>query len=293
MRTRIYNKMTAPEIEAYLANGGDTIFVAVGVVECHGHMPVDVETIGPEAYCKLLAEKADGLALINLPYFYPGATVISKATVQVSMTEGISYLKTITRSLIAQGFTHIFFVSGHGPASGTIQQVCAEIFAETLIHPCHLNRIPSAVDAMAILSQIDREKGPTPEQQEILDSVGSKSYGAYKIMGQMEYLPVDPNHDEADTQREPSPQVLVDLGNYCREFGGYPTQIYADSKNHGGGRIFKSEEERLAVCTKGEELMRQDVEACHIVELKETLTKYHAYVQEIYKNNPRIKRDRV
>ena len=293
MRTRIYNKMTTPEIEGYLAGGGDTIFVAVGVVECHGHMPVDVESIGPEAYCKLLAEKADGLALINLPYFYPASTIISDATIQVSITEGISYLKTLTRSLISQGFTHIFFVSGHGPAGATVDAVCAEIFSETLIHPCHLARIPSAVDAMAILSQIDREKGPTPEQQEILESFTNKSYGAYKIMGQMEYLPVDPNHDDADDQREPTPELLDRLSDLCRTFGGFPQMIYADSKNHGGGRIFKSKEERLAVCTKGEELMCQDVDACPILELKQAVTEYHDYIQKLYEKHPRIKPGRV
>ena len=80
MRTRIYNKMTSYEIEDYLKRGGDTIFLGIGVVECHGYMPVDVEAVGPEAKAVLLAEKADGLALINLPYFYPGGTIISPAT---------------------------------------------------------------------------------------------------------------------------------------------------------------------------------------------------------------------
>ena len=59
MRTRIFNKMTAQEVEDYLARGGDTMFIAVGVVECHGNLPIDCETIVPEAYAKLLAEKAE------------------------------------------------------------------------------------------------------------------------------------------------------------------------------------------------------------------------------------------
>lgn len=69
MRTRILNKMTANEVENYLVQGGNTIFVAVGVVEMHGSLPLDVETVIPEAYAVTMAEKADGLALINLPYF--------------------------------------------------------------------------------------------------------------------------------------------------------------------------------------------------------------------------------
>ena len=64
MRTRIFNKMTAKEVENYLARGGDTIFVPVGVVECHSAMPIDVEQIVPEAYA-WRKERMDWLWLIS------------------------------------------------------------------------------------------------------------------------------------------------------------------------------------------------------------------------------------
>ena len=174
MRTRIFNKMTTPEVEAYLARGGDTIFIAVGVVECHGELPIDCETIGPEAYAVLLAEKADGLAMINLPYFYPGATITSPATVYLSIRDGMDYLRKICLSLVDQGFKKIFFTSGHGPAPMTINGFCRDFFEETLIHPCHLLQL---VQASGV--KIDRTQNYA-------------MYGAYKIMNQMEYLPVDP-----------------------------------------------------------------------------------------------------
>ena len=41
MRTRIYNKCTDAEITEYLKNGGDTLFMSVGVTELHGQLPVD------------------------------------------------------------------------------------------------------------------------------------------------------------------------------------------------------------------------------------------------------------
>ena len=40
MRTHIYNKMTAQEIEDYLASGRDTVIVAVGPTEIHGESPL-------------------------------------------------------------------------------------------------------------------------------------------------------------------------------------------------------------------------------------------------------------
>ena len=89
MYTRVFNKMTADDIQGYLDRGGNTIFVAVGVVEVHGAMPVDVEQMVPEGIALAMAEKADGLALTGLPFFFPGGTIISPATVQVSVRESI------------------------------------------------------------------------------------------------------------------------------------------------------------------------------------------------------------
>ena len=68
MRTRVYNKMTGREVEGYLTRGGKTMYVAVGVTEVHGAMPIDCEGIFPEAVALALAEETDGLAMVNLPY---------------------------------------------------------------------------------------------------------------------------------------------------------------------------------------------------------------------------------
>ena len=67
MRTRIYNRMTAREVEDYLARSGDTMFIGVGVIEAHSSMPIDAEQVGPEGIAVAMAEKADGLAMINVP----------------------------------------------------------------------------------------------------------------------------------------------------------------------------------------------------------------------------------
>ena len=288
MRTRIYNKMTTPEVEAYLARGGDTMFIAIGVVECHGNLPIDCETIGPEAYCKLLAEKADGLAMVNLPYFYPGGTVISNATVQLTVRDGIDYLMKICHSLVDQGFKRLFLVSGHGPAPLTINAFCWDFFEETLIHPCHLMHIGQK--AMSV-GKIDPEKGPTPEQIAQFKAMSNKWYGAYKVMDQMHYLPVDPDFPEEkqEYRQEINPAMSKFMACY-KEFGGYTSQIYSDPAQHGGGRVFRSEEERLEACTIGEEILRKEVDSCGILELKEALGEYQAYVQEMYKKFPRIKR---
>ena len=82
------------------------------MVEVHGAMPVDVEQMVPEGFALAMAEKADGLALTNLPFYFPGGTIISPATVQVSVRESIDYLMMICRSFIAQGFRVPRFYNG-------------------------------------------------------------------------------------------------------------------------------------------------------------------------------------
>ena len=274
MRTRIFNKMTTPEVEAYLARGGDTIFIAVGVVECHGELPIDCETIGPEAYAVLLAEKADGLAMINLPYFYPGATITSPATVYLSIRDGMDYLRKICLSLVDQGFKKIFFTSGHGPAPMTINGFCRDFFEETLIHPCHLLQL---VQASGV--KIDRTQNYA-------------MYGAYKIMNQREYLPVDPEGKGYAGERVPNDPAMTNFSKLYSGLGGYTCQLYDDARQHGGGYVFASEEERLEKCTIGEQQMRAIVDACDIVELKNALGDYQDYVQRMYQKFPRIKKVR-
>ncbi len=271
MRTRIFNKMTAQEVEDYLARGGDTMFIAVGVVECHGNLPIDCETIVPEAYAKLLAEKADGLAMINLPYFYPGGTVISNATVHLTIRDGMDYLRKICLSLVDQGFKRLFLISGHGPAPLTINPFCRDFFEETLIHPCHLMHLPQAAGV-----KIDYREGRI-------------MYGAYKIMGQMEYLPVDPNAGPQPPHMDEEP-ALARFSSLYSACGGFVARVYSNPEQHNGGKLFKSEEERLEYCTKGEEQMREIVDKCNIVELKEALGRYQEYVQRMYEKFPRIKK---
>ncbi len=273
MRTRIFNKMTAQEVEDYLARGGDTIFVGVGVIEVHGPLPIDCETIVPEAYAVLMAEKADGLALINLPYMFPGGTIVSNSTVQVTVRQSIDYLMMISRSLVAQGFRKIFFLSGHGPADLYINAMCRDFFQETKIHVCHLH--PGGGKPVG---PIDMTKLP--------EMYGF--YGAYKILGQMEYLPVCPGAPDYVMDKE-SP-AHTELKNALRPFGGQVSLYYATPDQHIGGKVFRSEQERLEACERGEREMREKVDQLGpaLERLKKAIDAYHAHVQDIIKEHPRL-----
>ena len=273
MRTRVYNKMTAREVEAYLARGGKTLFVAVGVTEVHGAMPIDCETILPEAVALALAEETDGLAMINLPYFFPGGTIISNATVQVSVRDGIDYLMMLARSLVSQGFDKIFFLSGHGPARLYLDAMCRDFFQETKVHVSHLNLMFAMQKFGGGMGFGDLEK---------------MICGAYKMMRQMEYLAVDPAGETIEVQPIFEGSALDVLQKAFQPLGMQTSMYYELPEQHFGGTPFKSEAERLAACEEGEALIRAMAAkmAPHLREAQKALDVYHAYVKEAVKKYP-------
>jgi hypothetical protein len=82
-----------------------------------GGLPLDCETVVAEALALEMAKAADRLVLDGLPYFYAGATVIGRGTVEVSIREGIDYLSAIARSLLRQGCVGFYYEkrSDHAP----------------------------------------------------------------------------------------------------------------------------------------------------------------------------------
>ena len=296
MRTRIYNKMMASEVNAYLDRGGDTIFVPVGVIETHGACPIDVEQIIPEAFALKLAGKADGLAMINLPYFFPGGTIVDRCTVQMSVRQSIDFLMNLCRSLKAQGFRKIIMLSAHGPAELYINSVCRDFFQEEKLHVCHIN-----------LSDVMMNTGTMAAFEDV-------GFGAYAVMGQKAYLPVDPDvvvDEEAERrmaemlrrfqEASPAEQAAMSAAGAAEDspvsrlsralapLGGKTSIYFADPSEHGGGRPFKSEEERDMACARGEAAIDAIVDRIDIKGLQDALDAYHAYVDEVMEKNPRLR----
>ena len=274
MRTRIFNKMTAKEVEAYLARGGETIFVAVGVIEVHGGMPIDAEQIIPEAYALAMAEEADGLAMINLPYFFPGGTIVSNSTVQVSIREGIDYLMMLGRSLAAQGFRKIFMVSGHGPARLYVDPFCRDFFQKTKIHVCHLN-------LMAVMHNF----APKDDGLEGLDSLG---VGAYKMLGQLDYIPIDGNEERMTPADPLSPEAKA-LGEVLAPLGSGVSLLFGTPEQHVPEIHFKSREDLEETAKKGEELIRATAANIDWDNIKKVLDGYEDYVGRLLEKYPRLK----
>ena len=246
MRTRIYNKCTDREITDYLERGGDTLFMSVGVTELHGQLPVDCESILAEAAAVKMAEKADGLAVINLPFFHAGATAIGRSTVNISIKAGYDYLKTLVYAFYKLGFKRIFFLSMHGPAYLTINSVCMDFFHETHNPICHLE--------LGHVMKIAQDNGWQTEG-EMMDVFTDLMYGAYKAMNQLEFIPVIPDLDEEAflaKRREGNAKQWFKKDLHKLNFGtGGFGSFYAELEEHGGLEHAHSEQEREQRGQKG------------------------------------------
>lgn len=200
MRTRFLPKMTHDEVCEYVKRN-DIIYVPFGTVEVHGTFPLDVETTTPEAFALLMAEETDGLVLGNLPYFFCGASPISPGTIQMSVEQGLAYLKAIAHSLLNQGFRRQVYLSLHGPAFLTGGVLAVDFFDET--------KCPIGYVDLVNGCEYAAKKGVK------IDSYDDLFCGAYEILGKKDELVVDPAIDAAP---KADSETAIDDSDVFRRF---------------------------------------------------------------------------
>lgn len=274
MRTRFLTRLTNREVEAYLARR-DVIFVPVGTTEMHGAMPLDCETVLPEVIALLMAEKADGLVLPHLPYFYAGATANGRGTLQISIKTGYEYLSAVTKALMNQGFRRIVFVSYHAPAKLTISPVVRDLFTETHLPLLYVD---------AFLSMYKYKNSPEGKD---LNMEGDHRYdihlAAYDILGRLEDVPVT---------TEPLYDCSGEMAFSTREFralnhlsGEWPC-YYADEMDHMPTPVIPSEEVRAERAANGRMILDRFVDWSQIGTVVETLNDGDQYHQKLFEKYP-------
>ena len=247
MRTRFLQKMTSYEVEAYL-DRNDIIFVPLGVVENHGDFPMDVETVTPTAFAKVMADQVDGLILGESNYLFCGANCVSRGTVKMTIETGYRYVKEICYSLINQGFRRIIMISFHGPAYLTGGAVARDIFDET--------KVPVAyVDLMNVLKEAGANGYKMPEGSSINDFF----YGGYAILNKKDELLIDPNGEQegpGNSGLEQSEEMA--FFSSAQKLASQSMGFYFAKPQDHGGRIGSciSTEERDNRCARGEKMIR-------------------------------------
>src|SRR5689334_18337968 len=114
--------LTSREVGEWMKTN-DVIFVPHGPISGHGPwMTLGVHPHGAEAVATLMARKCNGLVYPPIFTCFAGATRLYPGTVPFSYEFHIQVLKTVTRSLHAQGFGRIFLVCYTNPedAAGLI-----------------------------------------------------------------------------------------------------------------------------------------------------------------------------
>jgi len=269
MRTRFLTKLTNGEVEQYL-DRNDLIYVPVGVTEAHGALPLDSETVLAEAIALTMAEASDGLVLHNLPYFFPGGTVIGKGTVQMSIKDGMAYLDKIAKSLLNQGFRRQIYVTSHGPAYLTVSGMVRDFFDETKVPALYMD-ILKAAEAAGL---------------NLMEAFHEMTIGAYKMLGRLEDVPLnvpesrsvtyDVRHMLAGMEKNPGNK----LGKYAYPSGAVGSYFFEPS-DHMATPLLKTPEEREAYAVKGVQAIQELVRALNMPSIAETLRQTDVYTRDV------------
>ena len=279
LRSHFLNKLTNVEVEQYLQEN-DAIIVPVGTVEMHGGFPLDVETVVSEATALKMAQKANCLVLPNLPYFYAGATAAGRGTVEVSVEDGIHYLKSVTRSLLRQGFRRIIFLSLHGPAHMTLSPVVRDLGDESgaPLYYIDMMMVMSKYMKDIIAQALSGDSGG-------MDLINDIFYGGYAIMGRLEDVPLT-TKPELDFSA-PHVQTTVqfnDLTNLAYQSGGI-SYFFAEPLDHTGTPALKDVADRLAHAQRGVALIDALVDKMdvpHMLQQMRNVEIYNTAVREKY-----------
>ena len=130
LHTRDLTRLSQIQVADYLKRS-DIIFIPVGAVETNGIMPSDRDYTSPLGMSIAMADELDALYMPGLIWSYPGTTMVAPATVNISPSQGIAFLRSIADSLLRQGFRRQVYVSmGQGPAPLTAGTMVREFYDE-------------------------------------------------------------------------------------------------------------------------------------------------------------------
>lgn len=270
MRTRFLTKMLNSEAEDYLRRN-DIIIVPVGTVEMHGGFPLDSETVISEAFALKMAEKAEGLALNGLPFFYAGATASGRGTVQVSIREGIDYLGAIARSLLRQGFKRQIYISFHGPAHMTCSPMVRDFFDETGVPVLYMD----------LTMQMFRN---AKDLFTSVDSFHAITVGAYDLLGRLEDIPFTENYFHQKQQSVSEFQNLFELAYQSGSIGYY----FGEQSDHMSTPPIPDDAVRMKLAEEGKNLIEAIVEKMNIPEVVSKMQDLESFQKKLEEQYPWI-----
>jgi creatinine amidohydrolase len=270
LHTRDMTRLSQVQVADYLKRS-DIIFIPVGAVETNGIMPSDRDYVSPLAYSMAMADELDALYMPGLIWSYPGTTMIAQATVNISPSQGIAFLKAVAHSLLKQGFRRqVYISSGQGPAPLTAGLLVREFFDEEHVPILY-------IDMDTFLPKLKLSP----------DARSRVLYGAHYITGRLIDLPVKGDYGEAESKAAgavPDNTGLTGLGKLgysgSLSLGSWVPDVMA----HGGGRepaLPANAQEREAWGKEGAAQIVAIVKQMHLQEAMADLKKHDEFTNTV------------
>lgn len=114
------------------------------------------------------------------------------------------------------------------------------------------------------------------------------SAGAYKILGKLDEVPIDPNAEYVPYDDSMNPPMYR-LQKALRTVGAQTSMMYKSWEYHVPCRAYHSKEELLEAAENSERQMRAAVDAIDFEEIKAALDGYYEYLKDLAEKNPRLK----
>jgi creatinine amidohydrolase len=270
LHTRDETRLSQVQVADYLKRS-DIIFIPVGAVETNGIMPSDRDYVYPLGVAMAMADEMDALYMPGLPWSYPGTTMIAEATVNISPTQGLEFLRATALSLLKQGFRRQVYISmSQGPAPLTVGTLVREFY--------DTEHVPILYIEMD--TYLPKLKLPADARSKLM-------YGTHHIAGRIIDIPC--KGDYAEGMALPSGPVPENTGLAGLQKLGYSGSLtlgswQPDVMAHGGGRepaLPANPEEREEWGKQGEAQLRAVVKQMHLHEAMEDLKKHDEYTNQI------------
>src|SRR5262245_14768406 len=269
LHTRDMTRLSQVQVADYLKRS-DIIFIPLGAVETNGIMPSDRDYVSPLGYAMAMADELDAVYMPGLIWSYPGTTMIAPATVNISPSQGVSFLKNVAESLLRQGFRRqVYLSSGQGPAPLTGGTLVREFFDE--------QHVP--------LLYIDMDTY-LPKLKLAPDARSKALWGAHQITGRLIDLPVKGDYGEAESKAAgpvPENTGLAALGKLGYSGSLALGSFVPDVMAHGGGApvLPANAAEREEWGKQGEQQIRAIVKQMSLREAMESLKKHDEYTNQV------------
>ncbi len=222
LHTRDLTRLSQVQVANYLKRS-DIVFVPLGAVETNGIMPSDRDYVSPLGVSIAMADELDALYMPGLVWSYPGTTMIAPATVNISPTQGVDFLRGVAKSLLRQGFRRQVYISmGQGPAPLTAGTLVREFYDEEHVPILY-------IDMDAYL----------PKLKLAPDARSKLMYGTHYIAGRIIDIPCKGDYGEAES--EPAGPIPENTGLAGLSKLGYSGSLtlgswVPDVMAHGNGK---------------------------------------------------------